>query len=283
MKSRRITLGSFQVLGLRDGYFSLDGGAMFGVVPKVIWEKLIPADKSNRIQLGLNSILINTGNKIALVDTGIGDNLPSKYAKFYSPQRESGLLGELKKHGTAPEDIDFVINTHLHFDHSGGNTYKDSHGDFHPAFPNAEYVIQKKEWENANNPQGRDKPSYIDTLFSSLQREKQLRTAEGEEEIVPGIKVIPAPGHTTGHQIVRVESKDQVLYFLGDLIPTAFHVHLPYIMSYDLYPVETFESKERFLQRASEFGWIVAFNHDPRHFFGRISQKDGNYIFEPLS
>lgn len=282
MSSHRISLGRFHIWGLRDGLFSLDGGAMFGVVPKVIWEKLIPSDSSNRIQLGLNSILIHTGGKKILVDTGIGDNLPKKYAKFYSPDRNSGLSGELNKHGIKAEEIDFVINTHLHFDHCGGNTYRDKSGLFHPAFPNAQYVIQKNEWDNANNPQGRDKPSYIDFLFTPLKRENQLHLVDGKQEICPGVKVHPALGHTTGHQIVEAESEGHSLFFLGDLIPTAFHVHLPYIMSYDLYPVETFESKELFLQQAAENKWIAALNHDPNHFFGRIAKQDGKYIFEPI-
>ncbi len=282
MSSQCISLGRFKVLGLRDGLFLLDGGAMFGVVPKVIWEKLIPADESNRIQLGLNSVLIHSGEKNVLVDTGIGDNLPAKYAKFYSPDRESGLNGELQKQGISSKDIDFVINTHLHFDHCGGNTYRDKDGAFYPAFINAEYIIQKNEWENAANPAGRDKPSYIDDFFTPIQRENQLRLVDGEEEVCPGIKVQPAAGHTTGHQIVQVESEGQRLYFLGDLIPTAFHVHLPYIMSYDLYPVETFEKKELFLQQAADNGWIAALNHDPHHFFGRIVKQDGKYTFDPI-
>jgi glyoxylase-like metal-dependent hydrolase (beta-lactamase superfamily II) len=282
MSSRLISIGSYKVFGLRDGFFSLDGGAMFGVVPKIIWEKLIPADESNRIQLGLNSILIETPDNKILVDTGIGDHLPEKYAKFYSPDRESGLSGELKKLGISPEDIQFVINTHLHFDHCGGNTSLGRDGSFHPAFPNAEYVIQKNEWETANNPRGRDKPSYIDHLFLPLQNENQLHLVDGEAEIIPGIKVCPAAGHTTGHQIVQVESEEEELYFLGDLIPTAFHVRLPYIMSYDLYPEKTFEIKEIFLQRAAANGWIAALNHDPYHFFGRIIKTDGQYSFEPF-
>ena len=283
MNSPRIALGSFDVFGLRDGYFFLDGGAMFGVVPKVIWQKLIPADESNRIQLGLNSLLIDTGEKKVLVDTGIGENLPSKYAEFYSPRRISGLFGELKKNNMQPEDIDYVINTHLHFDHSGGNTVKDEEGNFHPAFSNAEYVIQEKEWNNAIQPKGRDKPSYMDYLYFPIEREDQLHLVEGEEEILPGITVMPATGHTTGHQIVRVQSGNSTLFFLGDLIPTALHVHLPYIMGYDQHPAETFESKERFLEKAVKKGWIVAFNHDPNHFFGRISEKDGKFVFQPLN
>jgi glyoxylase-like metal-dependent hydrolase (beta-lactamase superfamily II) len=282
MSSRHITLGSFQITGLRDGFFSLDGGAMFGVVPKTIWEKLIPADESNRIKLGLNSILIRAREKNVLVDTGIGNNLPDKYARFYSPQRSPGLVGELKKQNITPEDIDFVINTHLHFDHCGGNTVRNNQGEYQPAFPNAAYVIQKNEWDNANNPHGRDKPSYIEHLYSPLAAAKQLHLVDGKEEILPGITVLPAAGHTTGHQIVKAQSEGDALYFLGDLIPTGFHVHLPYIMSYDLYPVETFESKEIFLEQAAAKGWIAAFNHDPSHFFGRIMKKGGNFTYEPI-
>ncbi len=283
MEINKLTVGDFTVYGLRDGFFYLDGGAMFGVVPKILWEKVYKPDSLNRIKMSLNSLLIETKEKLVLVETGIGENLREKAAQHYSIERKQGLLGELQQKGYSAGDIDYVINTHLHFDHCGGNTYKNEQGKFVPAFPNAEYVVQKGEWEDALDPGSRDRPSYDKNNFLPLKEYGQLKLVDGDTDVTEGVKVVLAEGHTSSHQCVKVESKGKVLFFMGDLIPSSSHVHLPYVMSYDLYPVKTLKNKEKFLQQAEREHWIIALNHDPEYFFGTISRTEKKYVFSPLN
>jgi glyoxylase-like metal-dependent hydrolase (beta-lactamase superfamily II) len=278
----RLSLGRFQIHGLRDGFFHLDGGAMFGVVPKPLWEKKYPADGLNRIRLGLNSILVETGELNVLVETGIGTHLDQKFHDLYSIENEPGLVGALKSIGLEREDIHLVINTHLHFDHCGGNTVIDEKGHDVPTFPLAEYIIQKGEWEDAHNPTARDKPSYLKRYFDPLEEQGQLRLVDGNTEVGEGIEVLLAPGHTSHHQVVKIESEGQALVFLGDMVPTSGHVGLSYVMSYDLFPLETIKSKEEYYRMALEGDWILAFNHDPDIYFGKIRRKEDKFVFSPL-
>lgn len=282
MTIEKIDLGQFDIYGLRDGYFHLDGGAMFGVVPKPIWEKTFPADGQNRIKLGLNSFLIKKEQLLVLVETGIGPGREKKLFKYYLIEREPGLVQALKNIGCQPEDIDFVVNTHLHFDHCGGNTYKDSRGEIVPTFPKAKYIIQKGEWEYALNPTERDNPSYLKEKFLVLEEYGLVHLADGEEEIHEGVKVVPVPGHTSSHQCVIVRSENQVFFFLGDLVPTSAHMGLSYIMSYDLFPQETLENKKRIFEQAIAEDWILGFVHDPNHFFGKVEKEKDKYKFKPL-
>jgi len=281
MTADSLTIGQFQIHGLRDGFFCLDGGAMFGVVPKTLWEKKYPADEHNRIRLGLNSILIRTEDNNVLVETGIGTHLDDKFNDLYSLDIQPGLVDSLNDAGLKREDIDYVINTHLHFDHCGGNTLINSQGEIIPTFPQAKYVVQKGEWEFACHPTPRDKPSYMEKYFRPLEGHKQLQLVEGDTQILEGVEVLLTPGHTAFHQCVKIESEGQVLFFLGDLVPTSGHVGLPYVMSYDLFPLETMQNKEKFYKLAIEEDWIMAFNHDPEFFFGKIKKKDDKYIFLP--
>lgn len=277
-----LTLGSTRIYGLRDGYFYLDGGAMFGVVPKVLWQKFFPADENNRIKLGLNSLLVDTGAKRILIETGIGANLKPRLAAYYSLERDPGLVQSLRNLKFEPESIDYVINTHLHFDHCGGNTYLNEAGEFVPTFPQAQYVIQKCEWEHGKNPSARDKPSYIPSNFLPLQSHNQLWLVEGDTTIAYGVEVVMAAGHTNCHQCVKISSDEKTVFFLGDMIPTSAHIGLPYIMSYDLYPMETLQNKERYLEQAIQEDWTVAFNHDPEFYFGKIAKVNDKYKFQPL-
>jgi glyoxylase-like metal-dependent hydrolase (beta-lactamase superfamily II) len=283
MTTEKISLGQLEIYGLRDGFFSLDGGAMFGVVPKTLWEKKFPADEKNRIRLALNSILIKTEKALILVETGIGGDLDPKFYDYYSVERKPGLVLSLEKLGYRAEDIDFVINTHLHFDHCGGNTYKNEKGEDVPAFPKARYIIQKGEWEYALHPSERDKPSYLDQFFLPLEKHGLLQLVDGDNEISEGVEVVVVPGHTSRHQCVKVSSEGKVFFFLGDLVPTSAHVGLSYIMSYDLSPQETLESKKKFFEQAIAEDWMLAFNHDPEHFFGKVKKVNNKYTFEPLS
>ena len=278
----RLTLGSFHISGLRDGFFRLDGGAMFGVVPKTLWERIYPADDKNRIRLGLNSLLVQSGDFNLIIDTGIGSHFDSKLSGLYTVDNEPGLIAALEKVGLKPEDIDIVVNTHLHFDHCGGNTIVSEGRDILPAFPRARYIIQKGEWESALRPNARDRASYLEQYFVPLKERGQLQLVEGDTEISEGLEVVLASGHTAHHQCVKIESEGQTLFFLGDMVPTSGHVGLPYIMSYDLFPLETMKNKERFYQQAIEEDWTVAFNHDPEYFFGKITQKNRKYGFQPL-
>lgn len=279
----KISLDPITIHGLRDGFFSLDGGAMFGVVPKVLWEKKYPADPQNRIKLGLNSLLIRKDDVSILVDTGMGGHLKSKLYDYYSVDRDPGLITALQEMGISSNDIDIVINTHLHFDHCGGNTLEDKNGKMVPAFPNAKYIIQKGEWEYANDPCERDRPSYARSTFLPIEEFGLLELVDGSVEIAEGVEVIRTPGHTAYHQCVKVQAGGKVLFFLGDLVPTSAHVGLSYIMSYDLMPLETLESKKKILNQAVDEDWIVAFNHDPVHFFGKIKKVQNKFTFQPLS
>lgn len=282
MTPKKITLGPFEIFGLRDGFFYLDGGAMFGIVPKPLWEKLFPSDESNRIQMGLNSILIKTDSELILVDTGVGSLIPPKFLEYYAIERKPDLLASLEDIGYSPANISFVINTHLHFDHCGGNTHRDAKGDIVPTFLNAEYVIQRGEWEYALNPHFRDKVSYFKDNFLPLKAFGQLRLVDGDTEITKGVIVELMPGHTSFHQGVKVRSGAETLVFFGDMVPTSAHLGLGYIASYDLFPVTTLETKVTFFEKAVKENWIIALDHDPVHYFGRVRKVKDKYVFEPL-
>ena len=278
----KIALGQFKIHGLRDGFFHLDGGAMFGVVPKPLWEKIFPADDQNRIRLALNSFLIKKEDILILIETGIGSDLEPKIFAYYSIEREPGLVPSLQRLGYQAEDIDFVINTHLHFDHCGGNTCKNEKGKDVPTFPKAKYIIQKREWEYAQNPSERDKPSYLKQNFMPLEEHGQLQLVDGDSKIIEGVDVVLVPGHTTSHQCVKVQSENKIFFFLGDLVPTSGHIGLPYIMSYDLNPQVTLENKKKIFNQAIKENWILGFNHDPDHFFGHVEKVEDKYRFKPF-
>ncbi len=282
MSVEKLKLGDFDIHGLRDGYFYLDGGAMFGVVPKTLWEKKCPADSKNRIKLALNSILIKTPRALVLVETGIGTKMDQKFRGIYCVETNPGLVPSLTRLGYSRQDVDVVINTHLHFDHCGGNTYRDERGEVVPTFPRARYVIQRGEWEWARRPNEREKSSYIQENFVPLQDYGLLDLVDGDSGIKEGVEVILSPGHTRRHQSVKVSSQGKTLFYLGDLVPTSAHIGLPYIMSYDLFPLETLETKKRFYEQATEEDWVLAFVHDPVHYFGRVGKKNGKYEFRPL-
>jgi len=282
MTLEELRLGEFDIWGLREGDFYLDGGAMFGVVPKTLWEKKCPADAANRIRLSLNSILIKTPAALVLVETGIGTKMEQKFSGIYCIQVEPGLLASLSGKGFKPEDVDFVINTHLHFDHCGGNTFRDEKGAVVPTFPRARYIIQKGEWEAAIKPNEREKSSYLAENFLPLREYGLLELVDGNTLIVGGVEVVLAPGHTARHQGVKVQSQGKTLFYLGDMVPTASHIGLPYIMSYDLYPLDTLKSRKSFYQQAIAEDWILAFVHDPVHYFGKVKKTNKKYEFQPL-
>lgn len=270
---RSRTLGRFRLHALEAGLQRLDGGAMFGVVPKALWERRIPADERNRIPLGLRCLLVETPDALVLVDTGVGNKENEKFHKIYgienagSPTR---LEDALRDAGFAPDDVDIVINTHLHFDHAGGNTLRTESGEIELAFPRARYVVQRGEWEFAHWDNERVRASYLPDNFDPVERARRFDFVEGEEEIVPGITVIPTPGHIPHHQSVLIGSDGECAIFLADLIPTAAHLPLPWIMGYDLEPLVTLESKRKILERALREDWLLIFEHDPKVAWGRL-------------
>jgi glyoxylase-like metal-dependent hydrolase (beta-lactamase superfamily II) len=255
----RTTLGDFELTALSDGIYYLDGGAFFGVVPKTLWSRKVSVDEQNRVPTGLNSVLVRTGDKNILIETGIGNKLPEKMARIYGQPAE--LLEHLNAVGVAPDEIDIVINTHLHFDHCGWNTIRQ--GDKIAAtFARAKYYVQEGEWKHAHENQ-RDSVSYFTENYDSLVKSGQMRLLSGDQEIMPGISVQVFPGHTRDMQAVIIQSGGQTACYISDLIPTSAHVELNWVMAFDLYPLQTIESRKRYYSRAFPEKWLTMFTHDP--------------------
>ncbi len=272
-----LELGELRVSVLNDGFQRLDGGAMFGVVPKPLWERKIAPDDRNRIRLALRCLLVETPEGPLLVDTGIGakeEVLDPKFCDIYGVTREGGLLAELAALGVAPAAVRLVVNTHLHFDHCGGNTSLDASGAVVPTFPNARYVAVRGEWEDALNATERSRASYRSHNFLPLERTGQLELVEPGTTIAPGIAYEHAPGHTRFHQCVRIAGGGEAALFCADLVPTAAHLPYPYIMAYDLYPLDTLATKKRLLTRAAREGWRLILEHEPGCPVGRVRVDD---------
>lgn len=277
-------LGDFDIYPVSDGRFALDGGAMFGVVPKVLWERCCPVDEFNRIPLSITALLIRAHGKHILVDTGLGTKEDKKFHNMFGVERTPTLRQSLKRLGVHPEDIDLVINTHLHFDHAGGNTVKADDGTVRPAFPKARYVIQHGEFEDAAHANERTRASYRPDNFTPVTHLNQWEFLHGDTELVPGVKAIVTAGHTRWHQSVKIESEGQVAFFLGDLIPTVSHLPLPYIMGYDLFPIQTLQTKRWVLDRAFEEQWLLLFEHDPLVQAGYVRRdEEGKYFLREVT
>jgi glyoxylase-like metal-dependent hydrolase (beta-lactamase superfamily II) len=276
-----IDFNPFKLSIVSGGTFWLDGGAMFGIVPKVLWNRLNPADEFNRIELSLNCLLIKTPTENILVDTGVGENLSDKFKELYRVERDFGLIKALEKIDVKPGDINFVINTHLHFDHCGGNTIKRAEK-FLPTFPRAKYIIQKQEWLDATNPNERTKASYLKENFIPIEEAGQLLLVDDEHEVTTGIRVMVTNGHTRGHQSVVIESDGKKAFYCGDLIPTTSHIKIPYIMGYDLFPLEIMERKKEIIKKALQEHWLLIFEHDPKIPFAHLIEKNGKQVLEPI-
>ncbi|MGD0758095.1 MAG: MBL fold metallo-hydrolase [Candidatus Sulfotelmatobacter sp.] len=266
----RLTLGDFELTIFSDGTYPLDGGALFGVVPKVMWSRKVTAaygtdfavDDKNCVITGLNSLLIRTGKQTILVETGMGNKLSDRMIKFYGQPAQ--LLANLAAGGVAPEDIDIVINTHLHFDHCGWNTIRDKDGEIVPTFPRAKYYAPEGEWQYARKPSERDSISYISDNYDPLVASGQMTLLKGGEEIVPGISVQTFPGHTACMQAMIVQSGGQGACYISDLIPTTAHIDLTWGMSFDLYPLQTIASKKHYYAKSIPEKWLTVFTHDPK-------------------
>jgi glyoxylase-like metal-dependent hydrolase (beta-lactamase superfamily II) len=257
---QHLSLGDFELTAVSDGTYRLDGGAFFGVVPKVLWSRKTEADEQNRVRAGLNSLLVRTGDRTVLIETGIGNKLAEKMAQIHGQPAQ--LLEKLAAAGIAPEDIDIVINTHLHFDHCGWNTVRKG-GGVMPTFPKAKYYVQRGEWEHAHENQ-RDAVSYLVENYDPLVEGGQMNLLDGNQEIVPGISVEVFPGHTRHMQAVLIRSQGKTACYISDLIPTSAHLELNWVMGFDLYPVESIESRKRYYSRAIPDKWLTAFTHDPK-------------------
>jgi glyoxylase-like metal-dependent hydrolase (beta-lactamase superfamily II) len=263
--------GDFELSIFSDGIYPLDGGAFFGVVPKIMWSRKVTSDERNYVQAGLNSLLIRTGKQNVLVETGMGNKLSDRMVKFYGQPAQ--LLASLAAGGVAPEDIDVVINTHLHFDHCGWNTVRKD-GKIVPTFPRAKYYAPEGEWQYARRPSERDAISYIPENYDPLVQSGQMTLLKGGEEIVPGISVKTFPGHTAHMQAVIVESGGRTACYISDLIPTMAHIDLTWGMAFDLYPLETIESKKQYYAKAVPEKWLTVFTHDPREPWAYVEKDE---------
>jgi glyoxylase-like metal-dependent hydrolase (beta-lactamase superfamily II) len=259
---------------LEAGSVWLDGGAMFGVVPKSLWERKHLPDDRNRIELSMNLLLVEDGDRRTLVDTGAGCDWDEKSRSIYR-LTTPGAEEILAPAGLKPEGIDQVVLSHLHFDHAGGCTVKGADGGLAAAFPNADYVVQAGELETARLGNERTRASYRPDSFEPLAREGRLRVVEGETDLGKGLRIRPAPGHTPHMQVVLVETGEGTVVYPADLVPTASHVPYPYIMGYDLEPLRTLESKRRLLGSAAAEGWRIVFEHDARMPLGTLVERDG--------
>jgi glyoxylase-like metal-dependent hydrolase (beta-lactamase superfamily II) len=275
-------IGDFELHSLSDGFFGLDGGAMFGVVPKPLWEKTNPPDDRNRICLALRPLLIIAGPNRVLVDTGIGNKWDSKGQNIYRIEKTDTTDASLARLGLKPEDITHVVLTHLHFDHAGGATRFGPDRNLVPSFPNARYLVQRAEWEDATRPNPRSRAAYLSDNFAPIEKAGLLELVDGTTEFLPGIELLHVGGHTRGLQLVRVVSAGSTAVFWSDIIPTTAHVATPYIMGYDLHPLVTMEIKERLVNEACTGHWLCFLEHDPQTSAGYLVRSDNRCRLVPV-
>jgi len=274
-------VGKYDICIAWDGYFRLDGGAMFGVVPKPLWSTTDQPDDRNRILLSLNPLLVRWDKEVFIVDTGIGGKMDDKQSEILNLDRTNNLVKSLGELGVAKEAVTGVILTHLHFDHAGGSTERDG-GEAKPVFPNATYYIQQGEWHFASNTNERTRASYLEENFKPLRDQKQVQFVRGDEQIVRGISVRVTGGHTPYHQCVVVASEGRKVCYFGDLIPTASHLKIPYVMGYDTHPMDTISCKKEILDEALRDRWLVVFPHSPRLRAGYLERTDRGIALQPV-
>jgi len=275
------TLGDLELISLHDGCFRLDGGSMFGVVPKPLWSAKAVPDDRNRIRLAMRPLVVR-GDKTMIIDAGLGDKEDAKFSDIYGVDRVPGLDASLDEAGLSPEDIDIVLATHLHFDHAGGFTTRDASGRVRPRFPRARYVVRRGEWDDATHPHERNRASYRPDNYVPLAEAGVLDLVDGDQTIMPGVRVHRTGGHNMHHQMVWMESAGRRAAFVGDLIPTTAHLPDPWIMGFDLYPMDTLAAKKAFVREALERRDLVYFEHDPFVAAGYITEVNGKRHLTPL-
>ena len=278
------SVGSLRIHALQAGLQQLDGGAMFGVVPKPLWERKIPADARNRIPLGMRCLLIEHPDALILIDTGAGNKETEKFYGIYGI--ENGPVGgvgptqlesALAEAGFSPADVTMVINSHLHFDHAGGNTRRGEDGGVALSFPNARYVVRRGEWDWAHSTNERTAASYFAHNFDPVHAAGRAELVDADVELLRGISLRRTPGHTPHHQGILIESESERMFYLADLAPTTSHVPLPWIMGYDVEPLVTLETKRALWAEAAAEAWTVVFEHDAANAFGRVVREGKGY------
>lgn len=274
---RMPTIGDYSLYTIETGRFGLDGGAMFGIIPKPLWEKKIPPDGRNRIPLNMRCLLLEGPDRLILIDNGIGDKFDEKRRDIYAIDHDyANLHGSLEEAGFAAAEVTDVILTHLHFDHCGGSTRYRKSGELTLTFPNAHYYVQRAHWEWARTSNPKEAGSFLDEDLEPLAASGQLKFTEGEEELLPGIEVMTVDGHTERQQLVKISDEDTTLVFVADLLPTTAHLKPVWVMAYDVHPLTTIEEKGAFLERAVEEGWHLFFEHDPEVAVASLRRDNGS-------
>lgn len=274
-------LGDYSVQVIQDAEFRLDGGAMFGVVPRTLWSQVCPPDDENRIRMNMNCVLVDTGSEKVLIETGIGDKWPAKLSSMYGIDRARPLSETIfEQTGVPAGDVTIVVNTHLHFDHAGGNTVRDAQRAV-AAFPNARYFVSRAELEHAEQPTERDRASYLPDNWKPLLASGQLEPQEANYEVVPGLTMETIAGHNRSMQCWRLQRDGATMFGFADLVPMRAHLRLPWIMGYDLYPVETLAAKKRLLPEAARNNWLCVFYHDPDEPVCRVKEGEKEFVAVP--
>jgi glyoxylase-like metal-dependent hydrolase (beta-lactamase superfamily II) len=290
VQKEKLKIGPYEVCPIPTGQFGLDGGAMFGTVPKVLWERSNPADDHNRIQMEARALLLKSPGCNILIDTGNGSDFVAKYgekmggkfAEMYAiDEAGPSLLKSLSQNGLGPEDIHHVILTHLHFDHAGGATKAKLDGTLVPTFPNAKYWVQKANLETASQPNLRERASYYAVNFKPLLDAQVLQILEGpKENILPGVSCFISNGHTQGQQVIKVSDGQKTLLYCADMVPTSSHVRTPWLMGYDLHPLLLMEEKQKYLAQAADQSWYLFFEHDPYCDAALIEKKGADFAVQ---
>jgi glyoxylase-like metal-dependent hydrolase (beta-lactamase superfamily II) len=276
-------IGDYSVEVIQDAEFRLDGGAMFGVVPRQLWSQVCPPDDENRIRMNMNCVLVDTGAEKILIETGIGDKWPAKHASRYAIDRVRPLPETIRTQTGVPADeITIVVNTHLHFDHAGGNTKLDDAGAVVPSFPNARYFVSQAELDHAEHPTERDRASYLPDNWRPLVESGQLEGRPADYEVAPGLRMQTIAGHNRSMQCWQLDRGGKTIFGFADLVPTRAHVSFPWIMGYDLYPVETLEAKKRLIPQAAKEGWLCLFYHDADEPLCRLVEGEKGFTPVPL-
>ena len=277
---QRFTVGELELISLSDGFLRLDGGSMFGAIPKALWDQRAPADARNRITMAMRPLIVR-GARTMLIDAGLGDKEDAKFLDIFGVDRARSLEVTMAEAGISPDEIDIVLATHLHFDHAGGFTVRDASGRLRPRFPKAQYIARRGEWDDATQTNARTRGSYLADNYLPLAEAGVLQLVDEDATIMPGVKVRRTGGHTMHHQIVTIESKGKTAAYAADLIPTTAHIGDAWISGFDLYPLDTLAAKQQFATDAIEQETLVFFPHDPVVAAGYLREQDGKRRVEP--